>query len=192
MARAFDGGARRKWALVASLLALIIAAALAPGALAQSDVPKILVIDVQRVMQQSTAVAAIQEQLAERREAYQAELKQKEQEIREDEQALASARSEMTAEEFADQRRALEEKVGQVQREVQERQQTLAELQQEGMERVNQALVQVAQEVAGRLDADLVLGKSAVVLVKPEYEVTSLVLQELNASLPTVQLQEGN
>jgi Skp family chaperone for outer membrane proteins len=176
---------------VALMASLLLAAAAGP-AFAQSQAPKILVIDVQRIMQRSTAVDAIQAQLDERRQAYQAELKQKEQEIREEEQTLARQRSILSAEDFAEKRRALEQKVGQVQREVQERQQTLAELQQQGMARVNEALVGVAQEIAKERGADFVLGKAAVVLVKPEFEITDFVLQRLNETLPSVTLQTEN
>jgi len=182
-----------RWAkaLVAVLAALLLSFN-AGGVAAQETSPKILVIDVQKIMQGSSAVEAIQEQLAERREAYQAELKQKEQQIREEEQALLRQRSALSSEAFAEKRRALERKVSQVQREVQERQQELATLQQKGMARVNEVLVQVAQRIAEEQDADLVLGKTTVVLVKPRYEVTNLVLRELNKTLPTVPLQAEN
>ncbi|NIQ95432.1 MAG: OmpH family outer membrane protein, partial [Desulfuromonadales bacterium] len=72
----------------------------------------------------------------------------------------------------AQKRKELEEKVALVQREVQTRQQQLAELQQQGMGRVNEALVQIVQEKAKTRDADLVLGKGAIILVRAEFEIT--------------------
>ncbi|MDX1711839.1 MAG: OmpH family outer membrane protein [Rhodovibrionaceae bacterium] len=183
---------RRARVLVAALAALLLQLAFVGEPGAQDAAPKILVIDVQKIMQGSSAVEAIQQQLAERREAYQAELKQKEQEIREEEKALVRERSRLSGEAFAERRRALEQKVSQVQREVQERQQELAKLQQQGMARVNEVLVRVAQKIAEEQDADLVLGKTTVVIVKPRYEITDLVLRELNETLPTVPLQAEN
>jgi Skp family chaperone for outer membrane proteins len=184
---------RRPARLVAAAFAVFLLA-IPPGGepAAQDAGPSILVIDVQKIMQGSSAVEAIQQQLAERREAYQAELKQKEQEIREDEQALVRQRSALSNEAFAQKRRALEQKVSQVQREVQERQQELAKLQQQGMARVNEALVTVAEQVARQKGADMVLGKATVVVVKPQFEVTDLVLSELNKALPSVSLQAEN
>ncbi len=169
-------------------LGLALLALASPAVAQETEPPRILVIDVQQVMQQSTAVDAIQAQLDERRQEFQAELKAKEQEIREEEQALARQRSILSKEVFAQKRKELEEKVALVQREVQTRQQQLAELQQQGMGRVNEALVQIVQEKAKTRDADLVLGKGAIILVRAEFEITEEVLAELNKRLPSVEL----
>ena len=55
-----------------------------------------------------------------------------------------------------------------------------------GMKQVQAALVDISREIAEERKSDLVIEKSAVVLVRPELEITQEALKRLNQRLPEV------
>jgi Skp family chaperone for outer membrane proteins len=58
------------------------------------------------------------------------------------------------------------------------------------MGEIHKALLSVAAEIAEELAADLVLSKSALVLVSPSFDITDDALKRLNERLPSVSLAE--
>lgn len=157
----------------------------------QVDPPHILIIDVQRIMRESTAVQSIQEQLQERRGTLQNELSQRERDLRSAEQVLAEQRTSVSAEEFAQLRREFEEQVGAFQRESQSRRRALDQLFNESMQKVQAALVETVQRIASERQADIVLAKPSVVLVRPEFEITEQALKELNEAMPSFEVPQS-
>ncbi len=150
--------------------------------------PVIAVINMQRILRESTAVRSLQQQLDEQRSAYQGEIRQKEEGLRATEQELARQRSVLSAEAFATKRRELEQQVTTLQREIQERKRSLDKGFSDGMSEVQQALVTIVTEIAADNDVDIVLAKASVVLVRPEMEITEEALSRLNDELPSLRL----
>jgi Skp family chaperone for outer membrane proteins len=56
------------------------------------------------------------------------------------------------------------------------------------MRTVQSEVVGIVQEIASRHDVDLVLGKTNVVIVRPQLEITDRVLERLNAQLKDVEV----
>ncbi len=54
------------------------------------------------------------------------------------------------------------------------------------MKQVQAALVDISREIAEERRSDLVIEKSAVVLVRPELEITREALERLNQRLPEI------
>jgi outer membrane protein len=111
----------------------------------------------------------------------------KEQELRAAQQDLIRERGSLSPRVFADKGRELEERVVAVQREVQARKRELDKRFSQGMNQLRSLLVEIAQEIAQERKADLVIEKGAVVLVKPELEITQKALDALNDRLPQIQ-----
>jgi outer membrane protein len=177
-------------AFVASL-SLVCLAALGPAparAAGSPASPAFAIIDVQKILRESTAVRQLSQQIQKSRDDYQAELKGKEQELRTADQELSRQRTILTAEVFAQKRKDLEARVASLQRDVQERKRNLDQTFASGMSQVQAVLAQIAKEIAEERGLDLILSKATVVIVKPAFEVTGEALKRLNERLPTVKV----
>ena len=154
-------------------LALLWAYAPIPAAAQDGKGLVIVVMDMQRILRESVAVQEMQKEIDELRVGYQAEFRKKEEALRAADQELGRQRSVLSADDFAQQRQELERNVAQTQRDIQQRRKDLETLFDQGMKRVQEALVKVVQDVAAKHGADLVLAKSTVVLVRPDLEITT-------------------
>ncbi len=182
-ARRFVSGAAAICVLALPLLSISGIAAAQTG-----RNPVIAIIDMQRILRESVAVKAMQRDLDQQRASFQAELKQKEEALRNTDQELARQRAVLSADAYAKRRRELEREVAEVQREIQERRKRLDEVFGEGMRQVRLRLIDIVQDIAKDRGADLVLAKATVVLVRPDLEITNEALERLNEELPSVAL----
>ncbi len=146
----------------------------------------IVVIDTQRIYREAVAVRALQKKVDDQRSSYQKQLRQKEEALRGADQELARQQTVLSPEAFAERRRELEEQVAKLQGEVQSRRQDLEKEFALGMKQVQAALVDISREIAAERKSDLVIEKSAVVLVRPELEITQEALDRLNERLPAI------
>jgi Skp family chaperone for outer membrane proteins len=152
--------------------------------------PVFAIIDVQKVLRESTAVKSLSRSIEERKGKYQAELRTEEQALREADQELARQRSVLSAEAYVQKRSELEQKVATLQREAQKRKRGLERLFANGMGSVQNELAKVAKEIAEERGLDLILSKATVVIVKPKFEITDEAVQRLNERLPNVPLAQ--
>jgi Skp family chaperone for outer membrane proteins len=159
------------------------------GAFAQ-DVkpPVIIVIDNQKILREASAVRQLQQQINEQRSVFQKELTEQEQDLRKKDQELVRQRAILSADAFAKKRRELEEQVASLQRGVLDRKRGLEKIFNKSMGQIHKALLSVAAEIAEELAADLVLSKSALVLVNPSFDITDDALKRLNERLPSISL----
>lgn len=177
-----------------ALLAGFLWAASHPVANAQEPAsPVFAIIDVQKILRESTAVKSLSRGLEERRGRYQTELRKEEETLRNADQELARQRSILSAEVYAQKRSKLEQRVASLQRGARKRKKGLDRLFANGMSTVQNELAKVAKEIAEERGLDLILSKATVVIVKPKFEITKEVVKRLNARLPDVPLaQEQN
>ncbi|MGH6945911.1 MAG: OmpH family outer membrane protein [Kiloniellales bacterium] len=172
--------------------ALVFAAIPLPGypAAAQSELtaPLIAVIDVQRVMRDSTAVQSLQERIETLRGSYQDELRKEEEELRVANQELVRQRTVLSAEIFAQKRNDLEQRVAALQRDAQGKKRSIDQLFAGGLTQIQKSITKVASDIATARGFDLVLNGSAAILFKPEYDITEDVIKRLNETLVQVDL----
>ncbi|MDJ0607478.1 MAG: OmpH family outer membrane protein [Kiloniellales bacterium] len=148
----------------------------------------IVVIDTQRIYREATAVMRLQKHVDEERARNQEELRGKEESLRAAGQELERQRGVLTADVFNTRRRELEEGVVTLQREIQSHKRDLERLFARGMNQIRGLLVEISQEIAKEREVDIVLEKSAVVLVKPDLEITREALERLNQRLPQLDI----
>lgn len=179
----------RAVALLCCLAAAVPALAQTPGA---GDGTVIIVVDLQRILREASAVQALQQQVGAAREAFQAEIRQREEELRRLDQELARERATLPPEVYDERRQSLADQLAALQSDVQERRQQLDRAMNEGMRQVQSELLPILQAITEEHGADLMLAKTSIVLVRPEYEVTDDALARLNARLPTVTVLPSN
>ncbi len=146
----------------------------------------IVVIDTQKIYREAAAVRGLQKKVDDQRSSYQQELRRKEEALRGADQELARQQTVLSPEAFAERRRDFEQQVAKLQGEVQSRRKDLEKEFALGMKQVQATLVNISREIAEERKSDLVIEKSAVVLVRPEFEITLEALMRLNQRLPAI------
>lgn len=176
--RALVGGVAAVWILCGSSVQAQAA-----------EPPRFAILDVQKVLRESTAVKGLNAEIEKRRDAYQKELRQKEEELRTADRELTRQRTILSAEVFTKKRQDLERRVADLQREVQKRKRALDQTFARGLSQVQAELAAVAKGIAEEMSLDLILSKATVVIVKPDLEVTDEAAKRLNERLPTVSVE---
>ena len=146
------------------------------------------VIDIQGVLRASTAVQALSRDVEALRERTQAEMQDRESDLRAADLDLAQRRASLTAEAYAEERAALEAEGVELQRRAQEERRRLDQRFSQGMGQIQLVLLQISQDIARENNLDLVLAKSTVIIVRPEFDFTDEALQRLNTELKEVPL----
>lgn len=178
--------------LLGVLLAVACAAFWAAPARAAEEppIPKIVIIDLQEILRESTAVNELQDRIESQRLSYQEKLRQQEEQLRENEQQLIRERSSLQPEVFARRRQELEQTVGEAQRDIQLNRQRLDRAFSEGMRQVQLQVIRIADQIADERGANLVLEKSTVLLSHQDFEITEETLRRLNDTLPLIEPDE--
>lgn len=162
------------------------AAQAAPSA---NNPPLVLaVLDIQQIMQSSKAAKALKAAMDKQTAAYQAELAQQENALRNAEQQLMQQRAALPADQFEQKHNALAQKEDALRQTSDKRRQQLQEMYYGGITQIEQVLRQVTAEIAKARGITLVVTKSSVLLNATSYEITAEALQKVDARLPTVKL----
>jgi Skp family chaperone for outer membrane proteins len=180
----------RRWSLrvAAALFAIALTTTSAPVQAQLDRAPVTGVIDIQGVLRASTAVQALSRDVEMLRERTQAEMQDRETDLRAADIDLAQRRSSLTPEAYAEERAALEAEGVELQRRAQEERRRLDQRFSQGMAQIQLVLLQISQDIARENDLDLVLAKSTVIIVRAEFDFTDEALQRLNTELKEVPL----
>ena len=177
-----------RWSLyLAAALLLLAVPTVGPRAQLERS-PIIGIIDIQAVLGASAAVQSLSQKIERQREATQEGVRDREEALRAADLDLAQRRASLRAEDYAREREKLETEGGELQRQVQEQRRSLDQLFSRGMSQVQEVLVQISQDIARENNLDLVLTKTTVIIVRPEFDFTEEALRRLNAQLADVAL----
>jgi Skp family chaperone for outer membrane proteins len=173
---------------------VLLAAALAVGlslttpglAAAQLAPPVIAVVDVQKILQESSAAKGIQKAIESQRDVYQKEISALEEKLRSAEQELRKQQTVLAPDAFAQKRRDFEKQVTDVQRTVATRKRSLDTALGESMGTVQKSMAEIIAEVAREKSANMVLPRNLVVIFDAQFDVTDTVMERLNRKLPAV------
>ncbi|NYZ14158.1 OmpH family outer membrane protein [Azospirillum sp. RWY-5-1] len=159
----------------------------APGAASQKlEAPTIMVVDVQKILQEAAASKGIQKAVETQRDTYQKEIAALEDKLRTAEQELRKQQTVLSADALAQRRRDFEKQVADVQRTVQSRKRALDSALNDSMGQVQKAMVEIIAEMARDKGANIVLARHQFVLVEAQLDVTDAVMDRLNKKLPKV------
>lgn len=150
----------------------------------------IAVLDVQKILRDSSAVKNIREQVAKYGSTFENELEKERNEIRTANKELTQQRTILSPDAFAEKRRIFEEKVVGVQRLVQQRQRELDTSRNKAMAKVNKAYTEIVAKLAAERNLGIILRKSQTVFTVNTLDVTQDVLSRLNKNLPTVKIDK--
>lgn len=178
---------RRRLIPVLLVVALVLPnAARAATADNEAKAQLILLIDMQRILDQSDAAKGIQKQLETQRAKFQTRTEGEEDELRHAEDELNKARDQTAATAYADREQQLRQRFLTVERRVQARRKVLDQGFTDSMNAVRAALLQIVQDVAHERHATMVLVKQQALWADANYDITDEVLGRLNKKLPQV------
>jgi len=159
-----------------------------PAAAQQLPTAQILVIDLNYVMANSTALQGIQERLEQEQSGLEQQMQSREEQLREQDQALSRQRTVLSAEAFEERRQQLEQQFAQYQWEFAEKIEDMDETYAEAVGQIEFELVRIADELASEHGANMVVPKATLLLVHEDFDKTNQALERLNQRLPSVSL----
>jgi outer membrane protein len=169
-----------------SLIIALMLAALLPvaGQAQQIGAPLIISVDVNKIIQDSSASVVLRNQITSQRRAFQDAITKEQQAFQAKEQELIKSKSSLSQEDFNAKARELEQQVQAIQQNIQQRKQYLDQVMGSGVRQIEAELMKVVAELAQERGANMVLTQTSVVIMAPDFDVTKAAMERLNERLP--------
>ncbi len=172
---------------LAAAFLLCLCAAPVLAAVPQSVV---IVIDTNRIMREAKAVMGIARQVEAIGARYGSEFKAVEARLRQEDQALTNQRGLLNKEAYKAKVQELRERLAELRNKAQRQRTALDRARSEAIRKVQVQLLRVARELAGKLSANIVVQKAALVWADEKtLEFTEDALERLNEVLPSVTIE---
>lgn len=171
-----------KHAIRYALLAVAMVSLSAP-AMAET---KIAVVDIQKIMRDSTAAQSVRTQLESKQKAYQAEIKKKEGDMQNEEKSLAEQRSTLSPEAFQKKVEAFRTKATAMQQEVQKKKAALDRGFEKSLNDIQKVVTEIITAEAKAQGFNLAIPSGQLLYAEPGMDITENVLGQLNKKLPKV------
>ena len=151
---------------------------------AKLPAPIIAIVDMQRILQESSASKSVQKQLEAQRSKFQNEIEKEENSLRQAEQTLSKQRSQLSAQDYSDREQQLRQRFSAVENHVQARRKVLDKSYADAMNAVREALLDVVSGVAHERGANLVIVKQQALWTDQPLDITDEVLKRLDQKMP--------
>lgn len=176
-----------------AIIGILIVGGFTAGAGAQElPVSKIGIVDVQKVLRESKAAKSIRPEFERMRKAFQKQVSELEQRLRQAEQELTRQRAILAPEAFSQKRRAFSEEARKAQSSVQARRRELDKAFNNTKNEILKNLVVVARQVAEAKKLNILLEKRLVFLSANTLDVTKEIISRLDKRLPKLAIKLGN
>ncbi len=172
---------------VMAVLLLCLFAAPVSAAVPQAVV---IVIDTNRIMREAKAVVEIARQVEAIGARYGSEFKAAEARLRQEDLALTNQRGLLNKEAYKAKVQELRERLAQLRNKAQRQRTALDRARSEAVRKVQKQLLHVSRDLAGKLGANVVIQKAALVWADGKaLEFTEDALERLNEVLPSVTIE---
>jgi len=155
---------------------------------AKMPAPVIAIVDMQRILQESSASKSVQKQLEAQRSKFQNEIEKEENSLRQAEQTLSKQRTQLSAQDYSDREQQLRQRFSAVENHVQSRRKVLDKSYADAMNAVREALLDVVSSVARERGANLVIVKQQALWTDQPLDITDVVLQRLDEKMPKIDI----
>lgn len=164
-------------------LIIAIAAGFSNAAVAET---KIAIVDIQKIMRESTAAKSVRSQLESKQKAYQAELKKKEADMQKEEQELTKQRSTLSPDAFEKKVQEFRTKATEIQKDVQKKKAALDRGFEKSLNDIQKVVNEIITSLAKEKGFNMAIPSGQLLYADPSMEITGEVLSSLNAKLPKV------
>lgn len=176
-----------RYAIVSVFGCLLLTSAVLPAAAAEKmPAPSIMVIDIQKIINESRATKTIMSQRDKFSQTYQQEFAAEEGKLAAERKALDDQRTVLSPEAFADKQKAFNTKAADFGRRVQIRGANLNESVNNAMGQVLTHLNKIIREMAGEFGANLVMNRNQVEYFDPGMDKTAIAAERLNTTMKEV------
>jgi Skp family chaperone for outer membrane proteins len=149
----------------------------------------VAIVDIQRILQSSSASKSVQSQLEEQRSKFQTQIAAEEAGLRKAEQELTKLRETAKPEDYLEREQQLQQRFLTVERHVQARRKVLDQAHTDSMNSVRNGLVDTVSQIAKERGVNLVIVKQQVIWNDQTIDITDEVLARLDKQLPNVQVK---
>jgi outer membrane protein len=156
---------------------------------AQAADQKIAIVDIQKIVSESTATKDINKQLEKKKNEFQAQINKQEESLMKEDQELGKQKASLSAEAFEKKRKAFQEKVAGVQRDVQKKRGQLESAYTEALGKVQKTVLEIIKGIAEEKGFTLAIPASQALYFQTEMDISSEVLSKLNGKLSTVAVE---
>lgn len=146
----------------------------------------IATVNVQEIMQKSTAGHSIKEQMESKQKTYQDEMTKKEKQFKAEQEELVKQRSVLKPDAFEKKVKEFRKKEASVQREVQTKKEELDNAFANALGQVQKAVYDIVSEMAKEKGYSVVMPTTQLLWADPTTDITKDVLAKLNETLPKV------
>lgn len=147
-----------------------------------------LVVDHDRLMAESTAAEKVRKDIEKKRQSFQDELAKHEQDLRQEADDLKHTQGTLSEDAFTQKRMAFEKKVSKIHEKVADRRAQLEQAIQDARIVIIEKISSIVEQLCKERGIDAVVPKAGLVYARDRLEVTTEVLNRLNAQLPEVKI----
>jgi Skp family chaperone for outer membrane proteins len=171
------------------LLSLAVIMLLAAFQAQAADAPKIAIVDIQKIVSESTATKDINKQLEKKKNEFQAQINKQEESLMKEDQALGKQKASLSADAFEKKRKEFQEKVAGVQRDVQKKRAQLENAYTQALGTVQKTVVEIIKGIAEDKGFTIAIPASQALYFQSNMDISSEVLAALNSKLATVNVE---
>jgi outer membrane protein len=163
------------------------AAAPAPAPALQAPPPTLIVIDFERILQESKAGKSVSEQLQQRAGSFQKGFQQQEADLNTAQQELMRQQSILAQDAFSAKARDLQRRSDELREKEAKANAALQQSNREAIVRIQQTIRPILEDIMKERGANVVLNRGAVSLISDDrFDVTDEALKRLDVKLPTM------
>jgi outer membrane protein len=163
------------------------AAAPAPAPALQAPPPTLIVIDFERILQESKAGKSVSEQLQQRAGSFQKGFQQQEADLNTAQQELMRQQSILAQDAFSAKARDLQRRSDELREKEAKANAALQQSNREAIVRIQQTIKPILEDIMKERGANVVLNRGAVSLISDDrFDVTDEALKRLDVKLPTM------
>ena len=151
-----------------------------------SSFPAIAIVDVQYILQNAQAAKNLKQIITNQRQTYADSIAQQERNVRTVEQEVSQQHQELSQEELIQKRHALEQQIAQIRTNIEQHRQQLNQIFTQSMSKIRETILTIIAEIAEERGLTLVLFKHQVIVFDQSLDLTQVVLEHLDESLPEI------
>lgn len=169
-----------------SFIALTVASALFSF---NATAGSIAVLDVEKIVKESTAMRDIQSKVTKKQDEYQKDVTKKQKDLEAEQKKLESKKSLLAKEAFEKEMKKFEDKVDDLKAFVDKKQNSLKKASMDSMSKVNDKIKDIIAEISKEKDVDLIVPTSQTLFYKDEMDISAEVLKRLNKKITKVDVK---
>lgn len=174
---------------IARILLLATAVSFSTPVFAEDSKPVIAVVDIQRLMKESTAAKSVSEQMESKGKGFQSAFSKKEESINKEKQELGKQQSVMAKDEFEKKARAFQAKVTDLQKEAQAKKAVLNSAFERSLNDIQKAITEIIEAMATEKGFMVAIPSSQLLYANNGLDISSEVLERLNKKLPKLDVK---